>query len=210
MGWCKKDVTPLLTYWSCVFLTLTHRNVDQYLWWPPKIILFKPWVLTITKAMHYSCLSLCSWSNHLFMAIFSQKTPQSIHIPIQPRDWKSKHGVFLNIIRSKSNLIQNLIGKKYEASQDVKRDSVSLVRFLCMLTQNFDILWLMHPLSLGYHVFRKFHLWMSLTSMKVGQGSALTEIPAYWTHSVWLIRLLEWEKEKSFCLFFFSITTVCD
>ena len=26
MGWCKKDVTPLLTYWSFVFLALTHRN----------------------------------------------------------------------------------------------------------------------------------------------------------------------------------------
>ena len=25
MGYCKKDVTPLLTHWSYVFLTLTHR-----------------------------------------------------------------------------------------------------------------------------------------------------------------------------------------
>ena len=25
MGWCKKDVTPLLTHWSYVFLALTHR-----------------------------------------------------------------------------------------------------------------------------------------------------------------------------------------
>ena len=25
MGWCKEDVTPLLTHWSCVFLALTHR-----------------------------------------------------------------------------------------------------------------------------------------------------------------------------------------
>ena len=24
MGWCKKDVTPLLTHWSYVFLALTH------------------------------------------------------------------------------------------------------------------------------------------------------------------------------------------
>ena len=27
MGWCKKDVTSLLTHWSYVFLTLTHRYV---------------------------------------------------------------------------------------------------------------------------------------------------------------------------------------
>ena len=27
MGWCKKDVTPLLTHWSYVFLALTHRYV---------------------------------------------------------------------------------------------------------------------------------------------------------------------------------------
>ena len=25
MGWCKKDVTPLLTHWIYVFLALTHR-----------------------------------------------------------------------------------------------------------------------------------------------------------------------------------------
>ena len=25
MGYCKKDVTPLLTHWSCVFLALIHR-----------------------------------------------------------------------------------------------------------------------------------------------------------------------------------------
>ena len=27
MDQCKKDVTPLLTHWSYVFLTLTHRYV---------------------------------------------------------------------------------------------------------------------------------------------------------------------------------------
>ena len=26
MGECKKDVTPLLTHWSYIFLALTHRN----------------------------------------------------------------------------------------------------------------------------------------------------------------------------------------
>ena len=26
MGWCKKDVAPLLTHWSYVLLALTHRN----------------------------------------------------------------------------------------------------------------------------------------------------------------------------------------
>ena len=31
MGWCKKDVTPLLTHWSYVFLALTHRFVFQQL-----------------------------------------------------------------------------------------------------------------------------------------------------------------------------------
>ena len=25
MGWCKKDVTPLLTYWSYFYLAVTHR-----------------------------------------------------------------------------------------------------------------------------------------------------------------------------------------
>ena len=28
MGWCKKDITPLLTHWSYAFLAITHRNVD--------------------------------------------------------------------------------------------------------------------------------------------------------------------------------------
>ena len=31
MGWCKKDVTPLLTHWSYVFLALTHwYDLDTY------------------------------------------------------------------------------------------------------------------------------------------------------------------------------------
>ena len=44
MGWCKKDVTPLLTHWSYVFLALTHGYVistSRHLcgpmlssWWP--------------------------------------------------------------------------------------------------------------------------------------------------------------------------------
>ena len=29
MGWCKKDVTPLLTHWSYVILALTHRYSDH-------------------------------------------------------------------------------------------------------------------------------------------------------------------------------------
>ena len=29
MGQCKKDVTPLLTHWSYIFLALTHRYVVQ-------------------------------------------------------------------------------------------------------------------------------------------------------------------------------------
>ena len=35
MGWCKKDVTPLLTHWSYVFLALTHQYEDclsNYRW----------------------------------------------------------------------------------------------------------------------------------------------------------------------------------
>ena len=31
MGKCKKDITPLLTHWSYVFLALTHRNGVDYL-----------------------------------------------------------------------------------------------------------------------------------------------------------------------------------
>ena len=31
MGECKKDVTPLLTYWSYVFLALTYQFELQYL-----------------------------------------------------------------------------------------------------------------------------------------------------------------------------------
>ena len=27
IGYCKKDITPLLTHWSYIFLVLTHRNV---------------------------------------------------------------------------------------------------------------------------------------------------------------------------------------
>ena len=30
MGYCKKDVTPLLTYWSYVFLALTHRYASDH------------------------------------------------------------------------------------------------------------------------------------------------------------------------------------
>ena len=28
MGQCRKDVTPLLTHWGYVFLTLTHRYIN--------------------------------------------------------------------------------------------------------------------------------------------------------------------------------------
>ena len=40
MGWCKKDVTPLLTHWSYLFLALTQRCIPeepgQYHWcWSP-------------------------------------------------------------------------------------------------------------------------------------------------------------------------------
>ena len=31
MGWCKKDVTPLLMHWSYVFLVLTHWCIYIYL-----------------------------------------------------------------------------------------------------------------------------------------------------------------------------------
>ena len=37
MGWCKKDVTPLLTHWSYVFLALTHGIVKT----TKKIILYR-------------------------------------------------------------------------------------------------------------------------------------------------------------------------
>ena len=30
MGWCKKDVTPLLTHWSYIFLALTHRYYNYW------------------------------------------------------------------------------------------------------------------------------------------------------------------------------------
>ena len=33
MGWCKKDVTPLLTHWSYVFLALTHPNPSMLSEW---------------------------------------------------------------------------------------------------------------------------------------------------------------------------------
>ena len=33
MGWCKKDVTPLLTHWSYALLALTHRCNEQC-WYP--------------------------------------------------------------------------------------------------------------------------------------------------------------------------------
>ena len=29
MGKCKKDITPLLTHWSCIFLALTHRHGEK-------------------------------------------------------------------------------------------------------------------------------------------------------------------------------------
>ena len=29
MGWCKKDVTPLLTHWSYAFHALSHRNIQK-------------------------------------------------------------------------------------------------------------------------------------------------------------------------------------
>ena len=29
MGYCKKDLTPLLMHWSYIFLALTHRYVCQ-------------------------------------------------------------------------------------------------------------------------------------------------------------------------------------
>ena len=30
MGWCKKDVTPLLTHWNYVFLALTHQYYNHW------------------------------------------------------------------------------------------------------------------------------------------------------------------------------------
>ena len=33
MGLCKKDITPLLTQWSCVFLALTHRYYIYMNFW---------------------------------------------------------------------------------------------------------------------------------------------------------------------------------
>ena len=44
MGWCKKDVSPLLTHWSYAFLALTHQcgnnntaNPSKFVWihWGP-------------------------------------------------------------------------------------------------------------------------------------------------------------------------------
>ena len=43
-GECKKDVTPLLTHWSYVFLALTLRCADCVLWPLVLQLRWKPWV----------------------------------------------------------------------------------------------------------------------------------------------------------------------
>ena len=30
MGYCKKDITPLLSHWSYVFLALTHQHKEAH------------------------------------------------------------------------------------------------------------------------------------------------------------------------------------
>ena len=48
MGHCKKDVTPLLTHWSYVFLAITHRYVSAPL-------LFQVVIVACSKPSH--CLN---------------------------------------------------------------------------------------------------------------------------------------------------------
>ena len=53
MGKCKKDVTPLLTHWSYVFLTLTHRNhkptKDTLIPRPPRVAMWVSFVSIFEK-----------------------------------------------------------------------------------------------------------------------------------------------------------------
>ena len=43
MGWCKKDVTPLLTHWNYVFLALTHWYIIPFLIQCHKLLSSKLW-----------------------------------------------------------------------------------------------------------------------------------------------------------------------
>ena len=43
MGWCKKDVTPLLTHWRYIFLALTHQYIMRRFWTTLLITARMPW-----------------------------------------------------------------------------------------------------------------------------------------------------------------------
>ena len=60
MGECKKEVTPLLTHWSYVFLALTHRYDN---WLPIESArtseqLFEPIITHFTEAQIYASPAL--------------------------------------------------------------------------------------------------------------------------------------------------------
>ena len=79
MGWCKKDVTPLLTHWSYVFLALAHRytelrwqkqNISQTLdSKKPAILYLHMWALgclvhILEKSDCYNSTALYTVSHH--------------------------------------------------------------------------------------------------------------------------------------------------
>ena len=56
MDYCKKDITPLLTHWSYVFLALSHRcifHITSHLMKQPK------WFYKLVKAPQITRISFC-------------------------------------------------------------------------------------------------------------------------------------------------------
>ena len=101
MGWCKKDVTPLLAHWSYVFLALTHQDEEACTlydspseclnslapgrcWNNFEVVLFK-FILGIgtMSISGWNCLQVNATKFHWWQATLVQKTARCCQAPSQ-------------------------------------------------------------------------------------------------------------------------------
>ena len=66
MGWCKKDIPPVLTHWSYVFLALTHQyNLGpfRFVWssYPILLKIASPWSVPVRWCWRIYWNSVVSW-----------------------------------------------------------------------------------------------------------------------------------------------------
>ena len=74
MGYCKKDVTPLLTHWSYVFLALTHRHFEMHV--DVKMLdCFVNCIWSLTSFRFYQFQLLWNYSSNLSKLCLVQTFP---------------------------------------------------------------------------------------------------------------------------------------